>query len=141
MPFPIVSLIGALAKPVAKLIDDLHTSDEEKAEAHLKLHKVTLEAEQKAKELELQFEQELSKRHAADMASTSWLSKNIRPLTLVFLLGVTGVLAFMDGNLGTFSVDVNYIDLYKSLLLLAFGFYFGSRGLEKVAGIITAVKK
>lgn len=140
MPFPLIPLISALAKPVMKLIDDMHTSDEEKLAAQAKMAKIVAEAQQEAAELELKYEQELSKRHAADMASTAWLPKNIRPLTLVFLLAVTAVLAFLDGNIGLFAVNESYIQLYESLLLLAFGFYFGSRGLEKVAGIVTAMK-
>lgn len=134
------ALIGPVVSSVEKIIDELHTSDEEKMQARLALAKVELEYKARAEELEHKFEQELTKRHAADMASTAWLPKNIRPLSLVFLLGVATVLSFLDGNLGTFSVSPLYINMYESLLLLAFGFYFGSRGLEKVAGIMTTMK-
>lgn len=134
------ALVGPALKAVTELVDDLHMSGEEKARAKIELVKLEGELKQKADELELKYEEELTKRHAADMASTSWLSKNIRPLSLVFLILATAVFAVFDGNIGDFTIDTAYISMYESLLLLAFGFYFGSRGLEKVASIVTAMK-
>lgn len=134
------ALIGPAVSSIEKIIDELHTSDEEKMSARLALAKVELEYKARAEDLEHKFEQELTKRHAADMASTAWLPKNIRPLSLVFLLGIATILSFLDGNLGSFFVNPSYINMYESLLLLSFGFYFGSRGLEKVAGIVTTMK-
>ena len=67
------------------------------------------------------------------MQSDSWLSKNIRPLSLVFLMAVFVLITFFDGNVGEFSVNKEYIPVYSALLGTAFMFYFGSRGAEKIA--------
>jgi hypothetical protein len=79
----------------------------------------------------MQEQQELTKRQAADMASDSWLSKNIRPMSLCALFAAYIMFALMS----TFDLDTN--ESYTMLLgqwgQLAFGFYFGSRGLEKIA--------
>ena len=74
-------------------------------------------------------EQELTKRLQADMQSDSWLSKNIRPMVLVFLLVVYTVFA---GFSLSYSIDPAYVDMLKQMLMAAFGFYFVSRGIEKV---------
>ena len=134
------ALIGPTIKAVTKVIDEVHTSDEERLNAKMKLLEIQNTAEQKAAEMEHKFEEELTKRHAADMAGSAWLPKNIRPLSLVFLLVVVAVLSVADGFGVGFEVKQDYIQLYESLLLLAFGFYFGSRGLEKIAGIISTMK-
>jgi hypothetical protein len=77
--------------------------------------------------------QELTKRQQADMASDSWLSKNIRPLSLIALFCAYIMFALMSAA----GIDTN--EQYTMLLgqwgQLAFGFYFGSRGLEKLAEI------
>ena len=126
------SSVGSIIDSVGSAIDKNVTSDEERMSLSNDLAKIKAEAAAKAGELDLAFERELSDRHKADMVSDSWLSKNIRPLTLVFLLGLVSILAVFDGNIGEFVVEDSYVDLYRQLLLLAFGFYFGSRGVEKV---------
>lgn len=90
-------------------------------------------------------ERELTTRHKLDMQSDSWLSKNIRPGTLVFLLTAVTLFAFTDGNLSwgdyVFVVKEAYISMYTDLLKLAFGFYFGARGVEKVAKIMASSRE
>lgn len=129
------SSVGSVVDSVGNAIDKLVTSDEEKLTLKNELVKIQAEAKQKADELDLQYEKELSKRHQADMTSDSWLSKNIRPLSLLYLLGIVSALALSDGNIGEFSIEKEYISLFQQLLLLAFGFYFGSRGVEKVVKV------
>ena len=74
---------------------------------------------------------EISKRLASDMKSDSWLSKNTRPMTLIFLTVSLIVLILLDsGNIG-FGVDESWVDLLKSLLITVYVAYFGSRGVEK----------
>jgi hypothetical protein len=74
---------------------------------------------------------EISKRWASDMKSDSWLSKNTRPMTLIFLTVSLIVLILLDsGNIG-FGVDESWVDLLKSLLITVYVAYFGSRGVEK----------
>ena len=87
------SLLGGdTIKDVGNIIDNLHTSGEEKAAAKQALEKVLAEAEQAA-------QAQVSARWEADMKHGSWLSKNIRPLTLIFLTAVFTILSVFDGNL------------------------------------------
>jgi hypothetical protein len=76
-------------------------------------------------------EQELSKRLQYDMSSDSWLAKNIRPLSLVFTTIFIFGITLTDGNIGKFTINTVYIDLFKSLLMVQYSFYFGSRALTK----------
>ena len=113
-----------LVEGVGGVIDDLHTSKEEK-----------LEAEQKIKELiasyEVQMEKEISSRWNADMKSDSWLSKNVRPLVLVFLVIATVLLIFIDAGAINFTVEAKWTDLLQLVLITVIGAYFGGRSLEK----------
>ena len=113
-----------LVKGVGGVIDNLHTSKEEK-----------LAAEQKIKELiasyETQMEKEISSRWAADMASDSWLSKNVRPLVLVFLVISTVLMIFIDAGTINFVVEPKWTDLLQLVLITVIGAYFGGRSLEK----------
>ena len=113
-----------LVKGVGGVIDNLHTSKEEK-----------LEAEQKIQELiasyETQMEKEISSRWQADMASDSWLSKNVRPLVLIFLVISTVLLIFIDAGVINFVVEAKWTDLLQLVLITVIGAYFGGRSLEK----------
>ena len=75
--------------------------------------------------------QEVSKRWSADMSSDSWLSKNTRPMMLIFLTISTWLLILMDSLAIDFGVSTQWIDLLKSLLITVYVAYFGSRGIEK----------
>ena len=79
--------------------------------------------------------QEVSKRWASDMQSDSWLSKNTRPLALIFLTVLMMLLIFIDSTGLDFSVDGGWVDLLKSLLITVYVAYFGSRGAEKFKSI------
>lgn len=85
---------------------------------------------------ELEFDkqemQEVTKRWESDMLSDSWLSKNIRPLTLAFLTITLFIYIILDSALDGFKIDKEWIDLLSSLLLLVYGGYFGARTVEKV---------
>ena len=113
-----------LVEGVGGVIDDLHTSEEEK-----------LAASQKIKELvanyEVQMEKEISTRWQADMASDSWLSKNVRPLVLIFLVISTVLLIFIDAGVINFVVEAKWTDLLQLVLITVIGAYFGGRSLEK----------
>ncbi len=76
--------------------------------------------------------QESTKRWVADMNSDSWLSKNIRPLSLAFLTLTLFVYIILDSSLEGFKIASNWIDLLSSLLLLVYGGYFGARSAEKI---------
>ena len=114
-----------LVKGVGGVLDNLTTSKEEK-----------LEAEQKIKELvatyEVEMEKNITSRWEADLKSDSWLSKNVRPLTLVFLIVCTMLLIFIDAGAISFNVKDSYVDLLQLVLITVIGAYFGGRSLEKV---------
>lgn len=86
-------------------------------------------------ELDIAEQQGISDRWQADMGSDSYLSKNVRPLSLIFLTVSTVILIFADFLMGDMSVPSEWIDLLKSLLLGVYIAYFGSRGVEKAQAI------
>ena len=114
-----------LVKGVGGVIDNLHTSKEEK-----------LEAERKIKDMIMGYEAEMQKqvteRWKMDMNSDSWLSKNIRPLVLVFLVVATVLLVFIDAGAISFQVQDKWTDLLQLVLITVIGAYFGGRSIEKV---------
>ena len=85
-------------------------------------------------ELDLIEMQEVTKRWQSDMSSDSWLSKNVRPMTLVFLTLVTAIFITLDGSTN-FEVEDVWVDLLKTLLVTTYLAYYGSRGVEKVKNI------
>ena len=114
-----------LVKGVGGVLDNLTTSKEEK-----------LEAEQKIKELvanyEVEMEKNITSRWEADLKSDSWLSKNVRPLNLEFMIVCTIQLIFIDAGAVSFDVKDSYVDLLQLVLITVIGAYFGGRSLEKV---------
>ena len=76
--------------------------------------------------------QEVTKRWSSDMNSDSWLSKNIRPLSLAFLTITLFIYVILDSSLEGFKIDSEWISLLGNLLMLVYGAYYGSRGLEKI---------
>lgn len=84
---------------------------------------------------DLQEMQEVTKRWQSDMTSDSWLSKNVRPLSLAFLTVSLFIYIILDSSLAGFKIDKEWIDLLSSLLLLVYGGYFGARAIEKITKI------
>jgi len=121
------SLVGKILPVAAGIIDELHTSGEEKAAAKQKLQELLVSAEQEA-------QKEVSARWKSDMKSDAWLPKNIRPLTLVFLTAVFTLLSLTDGNVGEFVIGEAYIPIYQTLLLCVYSAYFAGRSIEKIKG-------
>ncbi|WP_052143564.1 hypothetical protein [Wocania ichthyoenteri] len=75
--------------------------------------------------------EEISKRWSYDMQSDSWLSKNIRPLVLAYLIGVTSVYIILDSSIENFQVAEHWVRLLTSILLTTIAAYFGGRSYEK----------
>ena len=120
------SLLGGDAiKDVGNIIDNLHTSKEEKAEAKQKMEQILAAAEQAA-------QAQVSARWEADLKHGSWLSKNIRPLTLIFLTAIFTILSIFDGNIGEFTIGSAYVPVYQTLLMTVYAAYFAGRSIEKV---------
>ena len=113
-----------LVDSVGSVLDDIITTDDEK-----------LEAKRKLKELILSHEAELQKnvtdRWKADMNSDSWLSKNVRPLVLIFLVVSTVLMIFIDAGTIQFTVEEKWTDPLQLVLITVIGAYFGGRSLEK----------
>ena len=79
--------------------------------------------------------QEVSKRWESDMKSDSWLSKNTRPMSLIFLTISMVLLILLDSFEWSFSVSTGWVDLLQTLLVTVYVAYFGSRGAEKFQSI------
>ena len=121
----LLSLItGGLIKDVGGVIDSLTTTEEERLEAKHKLQELLEKADQDA-------QGQITERWKLDMQSDSFLSKNIRPLVLIYLTVIFTVLSFFDGNIGGFQVDEAYIPIFQSLLITVYGAYFVGRTWEK----------
>jgi len=116
---------ASLVKSVGGVIDNLHTSKEEKLEAELKIKDMIMG-------YEAEMQKQVTERWKMDMNSDSWLSKNIRPLVLVFLVVATVLLIFIDGGVISFKVEDKWTDLLQLVLITVIGAYFGGRSLEKV---------
>ena len=114
-----------LVKGIGGVVDNLHTSAEEK-----------LEAERKIKELiasyQVEMEKNITARWQVDLKSDSWLSKNVRPMVLIFLIVCTMLLIFIDAGALSFEVKSSWVDLLQLVLITVIGAYFGGRSLEKV---------
>jgi len=117
--------LDALLGIGGKLIDKLIPDPEQKAKAQLELAKMANETDLYKSE-----QNNLTDRLKADMASDSWLSKNIRPLTLVYILVAYMALAILDAAL----VDIadSFVELLGQWGMLVMSFYFGGRTLEKI---------
>jgi len=76
--------------------------------------------------------EETTKRWVSDNQTDSYLTRNIRPLTLAFLTATLFIYIILDSSLEGFKIDPNWIDLLSSLLLLVYGGYFGMRSAEKI---------
>jgi uncharacterized membrane protein (DUF106 family) len=133
--FPLTALVDVGMKVLDKFIPD----PEAKAKAQAELLKMQQEgrlAELNADNIEAQ---ELTKRQEADMSSDSWLSKNIRPMTLIFILLAYFTFAMMSA----FGQDANqkYVELLGQWGMLIMSFYFGGRTLEKIMDMKAKEKK
>jgi len=117
-------LTGGLIKDVGNVIDKLTTTDEERLAAKQKIQELLEKADQDA-------QTQITERWKLDMQSDSFLSKNIRPLVLIYLTVIFTALAFFDGNIGGFKVTEEYIPIFQSLLITVYGAYFVGRTWEK----------
>lgn len=126
--------VDKIVDSVGNAIDNLVTSDEEKLTLKNELAKIQIEAKNKKDELDLRYEEQLTQRQSNDMQSDSWLSKNIRPLTLIFILVMYSLLSISSGF--DFQVTESYVQLLGQWGMLIMSFYFGGRTLEKLSSIV-----
>lgn len=131
--FPITAILEVGAKLIDKLIPD----PEAKAKAQLELAQMAQDGElakmaNDTKMFELE-QNNVTGRWTADMSSDSWLSKNIRPMSLIAIF--TGYFTFAMMSAFGYNANESYVQLLGNWGMLVFGAYFGSRSLEKIAEI------
>lgn len=124
IPIPALLAIGS------KLIDKFFPDPQQAEQAKLKLLEMQQNGELAQLNADVIESQELTKRLQADMGSDSWLSKNIRPMTLVFILITYTVFGLMSA--WDIEVNSNYVELLGQWGMLIMSFYFGGRTLEKI---------
>lgn len=117
-------ITGGLVKDIGDVIDKVTTTDEERLAAKQKIQELLEKADNDA-------QTQVTERWKLDMQSDSFLSKNIRPLVMVFLTAMFTILAFTDGNIGQFSIQKEYIPIFQTLLITVYGAYFVGRTWEK----------
>jgi len=122
----LASLVPSIVNKTLDLLGNYFKTDEEKQAIKQKLE---MEVKQQIQEAWNAEQQELTKRMKLDMQSDSWLSKNVRPLTLIYLMFLFTLAFFRD-------VPEQTLQLLQSLLMTVFVFYFGSRTLEKITKIV-----
>jgi hypothetical protein len=124
--FGIDDIVGAGLKIIDKVIPD----PQAKAQAQLELQKLAQSGQLAELQADMNEQNNVSDRWKADLGSDSWLSKNIRPMTLIFILGVYTTFA----GFSAFDVNVNqaYVELLGQWGMLIMSAYFGGRTLEKI---------
>ena len=113
-----------LVEGVGGVLDNLTTTKAEKLEAKRKMQELISDYETK-------MEANITDRWKADMNSDSWLSKNVRPLVLIFLVVCTMLMIFIDAGTIAFTVEEKWTDLLQLVLITVIGAYFGGRSFEK----------
>lgn len=122
-------LTGSVVKEIGTVIDNLTTSKEEKLIIKKQIQEILEKADSDA-------QAQVTERWKADMNSDSFLSKNIRPMVLIYLTVIFSALSFTDGNIGTFTVAKEYIPIFQTLLVTVYGAYFVGRSWEKTKNTI-----
>ena len=113
-----------LVESVGGVLDNVITTKDEKLEAKRKLKELILSHE-------AEMERNITDRWQADMNSDSWLSKNVRPMILIFLVVSTVLMIFIDAGTIQFTVEEKWTDLLQLVLITVIGAYFGGRSFEK----------
>tara|TARA_R110002072_G_scaffold242725_1_gene401715 strand:+ start:341 stop:736 length:396 start_codon:yes stop_codon:yes gene_type:complete len=115
---------GNIAEKISGIIDKHTFSKVEKAQFEKEMEEIWINAE-------ADIQKNVTDRWKTDMASDSWLSKNVRPLVLIFLVVSTVLMVFIDAGVISFEVKANWIDLLQLVLITVIGAYFGGRSVEK----------
>ena len=121
----VAKLFGGLLGKADKIIDEVVTSKEEKMILKNAMQQMLLDSEAVVQE-------NVTERWKSDMNSDSWLSKNVRPMVLIFLVVCIMFLVFIDAGTIKFIVSERWINLLEITLLTVIGAYFGGRSIEKV---------
>jgi|TARA_R100001129_G_scaffold161825_2_gene126876 hypothetical protein len=114
-----------VADKVAGIADRFIRTKDEKAEFEMEMEKIFIAAE-------AEIQKNVTERWKSDMASDSWLSKNVRPMVLIFLVVCTMLLIFIDAGALKFQVEEKWTELLQLVLITVIGSYFGGRSFEKI---------
>lgn len=123
-------ITGGTISAVGDAIDSLVTSDEERLQLKNKLLEIETNSKIRNKELDNEYQKQITNRWSSDNKEGNFLTRSVRPLTLIYLLGVITVFALFDGNVGDFEIADSYIELFKTLAVVTFTAFFGSKGIE-----------
>ena len=115
---------SGVVEQVGGVVDKFIRTKDEKAQIEKEMAEILINAE-------ADMQKNVTERWRADMTSDSWLSKNVRPLVLMFLVLCTMLLIFIDAGRLDFKVEANWVDLLQILLLTVIAAYFGGRTVEK----------
>ena len=121
--------VDKIVDSVANGIDSLVTSDEERLVAENVLAKIKLEAQIQSETISMDFEKEVTKRWTSD--NQSLITKLVRPVSIMYMLALFGIVVLMDGNIGEFAINKAYIPVIENLLITMVIGYFGARSLDK----------
>ena len=127
-------LTGSVIKEIGDVIDKLTTTEEEKLIIKKQVQEILEQADTNA-------QAQVTDRWKSDMASDSYLSKNIRPIILIYITFIFTALAFTDGNIGEFQIAKEYIPIFQTLLVTVYGAYFVGRTWEKATKIKNKTKQ
>mgnify|MGYP003673310492 CR=1 FL=1 len=114
-----------VADKVAGIADRFIHTKEEKAVFEMEMEKLFIAAE-------AEIQKNVTERWKSDMTSDSWLSKNVRPLVLIFLVVCTMLLIFIDGGVLSFQIEEKWTSLLEIVLITVIASYFGGRSFEKI---------
>ena len=114
-----------LVESVGGVLDNLTTTKDEKLESNRKIKELVVNHQ-------IEVEKNVTARWQSDMNSDSWMSKNVRPLVLIFLIVCTMLLVFIDSGSIKFVVEEKWTDLLQLVLITVIGAYFGGRSVEKL---------
>ncbi len=115
---------GSIAEKISNIIDKHTFSKVEKAQFEKEMAQIWINAES-------DIQKNVSDRWKNDMNSDSWLSKNVRPIVLLFLVLSTVLIVFIDAGVIAFNVKEKWVDLLQLVLITVIGAYFGGRSYEK----------
>jgi len=119
------NVLKSLVGDAGNIIDNVVTTKEEKIRLKNEMKQMLLNSE-------AELQKNVTDRWKSDMSSDSWLSKNVRPMTLIFVLGCTMLLIFIDAGAVDFHVEDKWTDLLQLVLITIVGSYFGGRSIEKL---------
>ncbi len=136
-------LVAGLISPVTKLVDDLHTSTEEKLELKAKLAVVEADLAKAAMEYEAKVVSEQASTIRAEATSDSWLTKNWRPITMMFFLVVIGFAVFFGGVVPWSGVEIPELYVTEALSIVKIGLsgYVVGRSAEKIVPAVVGALK